>query len=533
MHHRTEKKTLERQLFISFVSVSTVLVLLTLGITLFFEVERQNRDIDATISSTAAYIASMDSVVEMLENGYPNTRVKTTLDSLAQNFSGLNVIAVYNTQGLRFYHTNRQQTGETFVRGDETAILTGSAPYITTGYGTYGTQRRAFHAIENEDGAIIGFVMTSIFQSGIREQTRTLILSCLLILCSVFGLGLLLSRVTVWLLTRSLMGHHPTELLDLYLQQDEVLNSIQEGLVATNADGTVVFSNLVARQLFTETETPLQSWSLKALFPETACDEVLRTGVASHNRSCIIRDHQVLVSEIPLRGEMEYRGVLNIFHDKTEMMKISDELSGTKYMLDTLRFFNHEFMNKLHVILGYLQTGETRKAMDFIMNSSLLSSQAIRETADSIRISRLCALIIGKMMHAAELGILLTVSHDSCCMEHDLLLPVGDCVTLIGNLLENAIEEMAQSQPAVREINLGIYCRPDCNLFLCEDTGGGIPPDLLPHIFEKGVSSKGKTRGLGLYLVQQLVEENGGTLGLETEKGVGTCFTLTFTKREG
>jgi len=225
--------------------------------------------------------------------------------------------------------------------------------------------------------------------------------------------------------------------------------------------------------------------------------------------------------------------VLNIFHDKTEMMKISDELSGTKYMLDTLRFFNHEFMNKLHVILGYLQTGETRKAMDFIMNSSLVSSQAIRETADSIRISRLCALIIGKMMHAAELGILLTVSHGSCCMEHDLLLPVGDCVTLIGNLLENAIEEMAQSQPAVREINLGIYCRPDCNLFLCEDTGGGIPPDLLPHIFEKGASSKGKTRGLGLYLVQQLVEENGGTLGLETEKGVGTCFTLTFTKREG
>ena len=117
-------------------------------------------------------------------------------------------------------------------------------------------------------------------------------------------------------------------------------------------------------------------------------------------------------------------------------------------------------MNKLHVILGYLQIGETQQAMEFIMNSSLVSSQSIREAAAQIRVSKLCALIVGKMMRAAELGIRLTVQPDSICMENDLLLPVQEYVTIVGNLLENAIEELSQKKDPPREIHLGLYCRP-------------------------------------------------------------------------
>ena len=67
---------------------------------------------------------------------------------------------------------------------------------------------------------------------------------------------------------------------------------------------------------------------------------------------------------------------------------------------------------------------------------------------------------------------------------------------------------------------------------VCEDTGGGIAPDILPHIWDKGFSSKGEGRGFGLYLISRLVDEHGGCIELETEPGVGTCFTLTFTREE-
>ena len=199
-------------------------------------------------------------------------------------------------------------------------------------------------------------------------------------------------------------------------------------------------------------------------------------------------------------------------------------------MLDTLRAFNHEFLNKLHVILGYLQTGQTEEAIKFIINSNLVSSQSIRQTADCIRVSKICALVIGKMMHAAELGILLTVSPDSRCLEKDLLLPMEDYITIIGNLLENAIEELSNGEHEIKEITLGLYCDPDCNIITCEDTGDGVPEDIRARIFERGFSSKGPGRGLGLAMVRDITLRHGGTIDLDTEPHTGTCFTLTFTK---
>ena len=49
--------------------------------------------------------------------GYPDPAVSRQLDSLSENVKDLNVIVIYNTSGLRFYHTDRQQSGETFVEG--------------------------------------------------------------------------------------------------------------------------------------------------------------------------------------------------------------------------------------------------------------------------------------------------------------------------------------------------------------------------------------------------------------------------------
>ena len=126
-------------------------------------------------------------------------------------------------------------------------------------------------------------------------------------------------------------------------------------------------------------------------------------------------------------------------------------------------------------------------------------------------------------------GIRLAVAPDSYCRQEDLLLPEEDYVTIVGNLLENAVEELSRGEHDLKEIRLALYCRPDCNVIVCEDTGGGVDPEIQPHIFEKGVSSKGEGRGLGLCLIHQLVEQHHGTIDVMTEAGAGTCFTLTFT----
>lgn len=533
MYRKKSKNSLEYQLYYSFFFISMLVTLLSLGITLYYDINRQRREVDASISGTAAFIASMPDVVSMLEAGYPSPAAAQDIDSLCSHMPDINVVLICDKNGLRFYHTDRQETGDTLVDGDEAGILSGEAPYITIGYGTKGNQRRAFHAVHNQNGEIIGYVMASIFTAHISDRQANIIVVHIVILVIMIFVSFLLTYTMVRFLRKSLLGFHPNELLDLYLQQDEVLNAVEEGLIASDLHGNIIFANLTARRLFGAEHAVLTGTALKSIYGDTRSTDIAATGAASYNRTNVIGGHTVLVNEIPIRtGSNPVQGVLTIFFDQTEMLKITDELSGTRSMLDTFRSFNHEFLNKLHIILGYLQTGDTKKAMDFIINSNLVSSESVRQTADCIRVSRICALVIGKMMHAAELGILLTVTHDSCCIEKDMLIPVDDCVTLIGNLLENAIEELNSKEHEIKEITLGIYCRPDCNILICEDTGGGIRPGLSEHLMEKNISSKGENRGTGLYLVQQLLDKNKGELTIETEEGEGTCFTLTFTGEE-
>ena len=111
-------------------------------------------------------------------------------------------------------------------------------------------------------------------------------------------------------------------------------------------------------------------------------------------------------------------------------------------------------------------------------------------------------------------------------------MPKEVFVTIIGNLLENAVEELNAARTEAQEIRLGIRCAPDANIITCEDTGRGIPEEILPRIFEKGVTSKGENHGTGLYLVKWLADENGGEIDIETEEGEGTCFTVTFYGRK-
>ena len=533
MEKKTERNPLERKLYRSFLMLSLLVILLSLGLSVYLGMARQREQADASISGAAAYIAGLPDVVTMLESGYPDPGVQADLDALCDTIPGVSVALVCDRDGLRFYHTDRQKTGESYVGGEEAPILEGAEPYITTGYGTMGAQRRAFRAVLGADGEILGFVMVSVFIGVLTAELRKIVVAHVVVFCAMLLVSVGLTRTILRFLRRTLMGFRPEELLSRYLRQDEVLGSVAEGLVASDVSGRVLFANSAAQALF-DGDDEMVGRRVETLFPDSGQAEVLRSGAAAERRSWIVGGRSVLVSQIPIREREDAapQGVLTILYDRTEMLRMSDELFGARSMIDALRSYNHEFSNKLHVILGYLETGKTQEAIRFIINSNLLSGQLICQTADQIRVSELCALMIGKMLHAAERGIQLTVAEKSCCIEQDLLIPVEDMVTVVGNLLENAIEELSAGAYPVKEIECGLYCRPDCNLLICTDSGGGITEAVKERMFEKGFSTKGPYRGTGLYAVQSVVRRRGGRLDVDTEAGEGTSFTVTFT-REG
>lgn len=530
MREKGSRRDMEHRLYLTMTVLVTVILLCSLGFTLAMDIARERKALDRKITDAATYVAELRGVHDMLEAGYPDPGVTEQLEAITEFVSGIDSILIADRNGLRFYQTSRHMAGDMYVDGDETRILTGSAPYITTVQGTDGPLHCAFHAIRNAEGVTEGFVMVSVAVSKITGQSQQIMLVYVAMFLAMLLLSILLTGAFFRFQRTMLLGHEPVELLSLYVKQDEVINSLAEGIVSVGQNGKILYANKPAELLLAGQSGALVGKSLKEVFPDTHFEQILEDGTAVMNQVYVNGDQTLLINEVPVteRGEQP-GGVLLILQDRTEALRLSDELSGARNMMDTLRAFNHEFLNKLHIILGYLQTGEIDKAKEFIINSNLVSSQSVRDTANALRVSEVCALVIGKMMHAAESGIRLSLEPGSSLMERDLLMEPGEYVTVIGNLLENAIEELKESGEKNGEIHLGVFAKPGVNVISCEDSGRGIDPAMLDRIFIRGVSTKGKNHGTGLYLVKQVADKYGGEVSVETEPGEGSCFTITLT----
>jgi len=530
MREKGSRYEMEHRLYLTMTVLVTVILLCSLGFTLAMDIARERRALDRRITEAAAYVAELRGVRNMLDAGYPDAEVTEQLEAITEFVSGIDSILIADRKGLRFYQTSRHMAGDMYVYGSEARILKGTAPYITTVDGTGGPLHCAFHGIKNGKGETEGFVMVSVAVSKITGQSRQIMLVYVAMFLAMLLLSILLTGAFFRFQRSTLLGHEPTELLSLYLRQDGVINSLAEGIVSVGPNGKILFANKPAQALLAGREGGLVGKALKEVFPETHFDEVMREGNAVMNQVYVQGDQTLLISELPV-NEPDKRpgGVLLILQDRTEALRLSDELSGAHNMMETLRAFNHEFLNKLHIILGYLQTGEIDRAKEFIINSNLVSSQSVRDTANALRVSEVCALVIGKMMHAAESGIRLSLEPGSSLMERDLLMEPREYVTVVGNLLENAIEELKESGEKNGEIRLGIFAKPVINVISCEDSGRGVNAELLDHIFQRGVSTKGKNHGTGLYLVKQVADKYGGEISVETEPGEGSCFTVSLT----
>lgn len=210
---------------------------------------------------------------------------------------------------------------------------------------------------------------------------------------------------------------------------------------------------------------------------------------------------------------------------------MAEELTGANTMVDTLRAFNHEFMNKLHIILGLLETGDVTQAKTYIMGTSLVSGEAVSDITHRVPIAKLAALLIGKMLRASELGIQLSLKADSYFYPKEEALPDDCYITLVGNLLENALYELnspKERQNPVKEIELGIYSEQGHTLIICDDTGGGIPPEVLEKLYDRHTTTKGEGHGTGFALIKEIVDRYQGDISIETELGHGTSIEITL-----
>ncbi|MDR1131924.1 MAG: sensor histidine kinase [Oscillospiraceae bacterium] len=105
----------------------------------------------------------------------------------------------------------------------------------------------------------------------------------------------------------------------------------------------------------------------------------------------------------------------------------------------------------------------------------------------------------------------------------------GEITQVLFNLLQNAHNHSESGK-----IDIAAAPEKDGIVVTVSDTGGGIPPELLPHLFERGESGDENGTGLGLYICKEIIDRHGGVIDIESEPGRGTAvrFTLPAWKEE-
>ncbi|RXT02294.1 DcuS/MalK family sensor histidine kinase [Ammoniphilus sp. CFH 90114] len=456
-------------------------------------------------------------------------RDPSTIQDFANHIlSGTDVqfVVVMDMEGLRKSHPDPEKIGEPFVGGDENRVLQGEE-YTSVAQGTLGLSLRSFSPIFDPNGQQVGAVAVGItlaeVESAIAEGRMTVFLG--------IGLGGVVGLVGAWVLARRirriLYGLEPTEIAKLLEERNVMLQSVREGVMAVNTDGVVTLVNEEAIRLFRQAgvEESVLGKHIQDLVPHSELLKVLVTGKARYDQEQHLRGVSVLVNSVPWLVNGVNVGAVATFRDMTEMKLMAEQLSGVKLYAEALRAQSHEFMNKMHVVLGMIHIGFYDKLKQYIQDITNNQQSEMGHVMSKIKDPVIAGFLLGKLAHARERGIDLTLMSDSFLPELNRSELTHEMITIAGNLLTNAFEAVEEQ----KERRVEILCLVEDGLLHIDvwDSGSGIPEEMKEQILEKGFSTKGEEdRGIGLFLVSRSVEQLGGRIKLESNRESGTRFTV-------
>jgi signal transduction histidine kinase len=255
-------------------------------------------------------------------------------------------------------------------------------------------------------------------------------------------------------------------------------------------------------------------------------------------------DHKLKVS--PNRGD-EFGRLSASFDEMSQQLAALDKLKA-----EFVSIASHELKTPINVVLGYLQLlnegiygsvspkqREVHRTLEAQVQSlSRLVTQLLdvsRFEAGGGRIE-VRSTSLPRFLDELERGFqVLAIQRDIRFLSrrgdglpNEVEWDVDSMSEVLGNLLSNAFKFTERGG----EVELGAHAADDWVELEVRDTGAGIPPEHLPHIFEKffqadnqrGANAKGS--GLGLAIAKGIVEAHGGSIRCESTPGVGTTFTV-------
>ncbi|QWF77183.1 ATP-binding protein [Amycolatopsis sp. CA-230715] len=504
------------------VQTAGVAVLVAVGFTLaYFDARTAVTDRSREEATTvAATIADTPSVLSALSTEDPSVALQPFAEKVRAD-TGVDFVTIMNTDGIRYTHPTPSLIGQRFA-GNIAEALRGKV-FTETYLGTLGESVRAVVPVFDRDHRVVALVSAGITIKAIAQELGERLPPLVIVAIAVLLVGIGGSLLVGRRLRRQTRGFAPAELSGMFGYYEAILHTVREGLVLVNASGTVVLCNHAARELLGLDDDPAG----REVDGLGLADPLARSLVSGPRTDEIhVTETRVLVVNTePVSSDGRERGTVVTLRDHTELQALTGELTTIRGLAESLRSQAHESANRLHTVVSLVEMGRPVDAVEFATEELAVAQHLTDRVLGAVEEPVLAALLLGKAAEAAERGADLELTPDST-VDATVTIPSRDLVTVLGNLVDNAIDAAIETA-AQRRPRVTVTVRPDGDSLLMRvsDTGDGVPTDAADAVFRRGWTTKpggGEVgHGLGLALAAQVVRRHRGTIEVD-----GAVFTV-------
>jgi two-component system, CitB family, sensor kinase len=495
-----------------------VLVLVLVSITLAaFDARRDARDA-ATQRAVAVALAVADSptVVDALDLLEPSTVIQPYAEDVRLD-AHVDFVVVMGLDRTRYSHPTPSLIGKKFV-GD-----LGDAPQggiFTQQYtGSLGPSMRCVVPVL-DGGRVVALVSVGITVASIDRQLRVDVVKVLLVALAVLAAGLL----GAWLVSRRLQrqthGMGEREITRMYEYYSAVLHAVREGLLLVDTEGRVQLVNDEARRLLDLPDDVVGKRLDELGLPPGLVAAASGTTPESDDLY-VAGDRILLVSSAPAAWAGRDVGAVVTLRDHTELRSVTGELDAVRGLTESLRSQTHEAANRLHTVVSLIEMGRPDDAVEFATTELEVAQRLTDQVVGAVGDPVVAALLLGKSAEAAERGVDLTVTGE---LPSGGGVPARDLVTVLGNLVDNALDAVAAAP--WKRVDVLLDGDAETLTVTVRDSGPGLDDDAAARVLERGWSTKAAGRGVGLALVAQVARRHGGEVRVGRSPQGGAEFVV-------
>ena len=535
---RRRRPTLAGQLFALQLAIIVVVLVAVAGVSL----AQAGSTFERVEGRRVAGLAEQIAVSPLVRSNLAEPETRTGLATLAQS-----VVIQTGVSSVSFAETDLDVRVSTDPSIEGSPMVLGS-PRVESGASWSGTLEIAGvdHLVsqvpvlgESEDavGAHLGTVMVAERVPSAWERLQ----GTSSYLLTYLGIALAVGLGGSWLLSRRIKrqtrGMEPREIAGLAEHREAMLRGIAEGVVALDPQHRITLVNEVARQLLDLPEHALGT-SIDDLRIEGRLREVLvgenprprgaddsepDDHVTAARDEVVIRRGRVLVmSTMRVVSDDRVLGTVTTMRDRTALADLEQEIGSFRSTAHVLRAQAHEFTNQLHTISGLIQIGELDEVVRYVDALSERRDALDLTVNTLVRDPTIAALLMAKVASANERRVELTIS-DETTLERLEPGDAADVATVLGNLVDNALEHAPRGTASAPWARVRIRQDASTVEIVVSDSGPGIPDELVPTVFEHGVTTKRvdpMEHGVGLALTRLVCRRRGGEIHVERQDGV-------------